>query len=666
MLRGEGKAVASLNIRLLGGFAGHLASGEAVAPIGRKAQALLAYLALAPGTPHTREKLTALLWSDRGEAQARSSLRQALSELRKALAGADPPPLETKGEAVALAAGAVVVDTDVLERLIAGGERPSLESAVDLYRGDLLDGFGVPDPAFEDWLRGERQRLREIAREAMTRLLELQLADGTADGALATARRLLGLDPLQEFAHRAIMRLYADKGERVLALKQYQACRELLRDELGVEPDGETERLYKEIRREDGTHKALSPADGGETAPPEKPAIAVLPFDDLSDDPEQEYFADGMTRALITELGRMPTLAVVAAASMFAYKGRRVSVAEVSRDLGVRYVVEGGIQKSGRRFRVTAQLTDVETGQQVWGDRFDGDLGDIFDIQDEVTKQICGNLYLPLLEHRLFKARHKPMTSADGYDLYLRALYHIERPTRAGLEEARRDCHRVLEIDPDFALVYELLMWTYLHEAWNGWVEDPEPALQAARQEAERGVALSHKDAYLRGSLGFVAVFQGDLGRGLEDLRTAVAQIAGDPVYGALYGGALAFAGRTDEALAVLAETERLSPGYHVTRLFEGDARFVTGRPEEAVAFYEQFLTVLPDFSYALLYLAACQVELGQLEAARETVAKIRASSPDMTASYVGKLLSARDPALVERLLGALETAGLPAGAAAG
>jgi TolB-like protein len=654
--------VASLNIRLLGGFAAHLASGAPVPSIGRKAQALLAYLALAPGTPHAREKLTALLWSDRGEAQARSSLRQALSELRKVLAGADPPPLETKGEVVALAAGAVVVDVEVFERLIAGGECPSLEAAVDLYKGDLLDGLAVPDPAFEDWLRGERQRLREIAREAMTRLMELQLAAGEAESVFATARRLLGLDPLQEPAHRALMRLHADKGERVLALQQYQACRELLRDELGVAPDGETERLHEEIRRKDGTDETSSIPDGEQTAAPEKPAVAVLPFDNLSDDTEQEYFADGMTRALINELGRMPTLAVVAAASMFVYKGQRVSVAEVSRDLGARYVVEGSVQKSGRRFRVTAQLTDVETGRQVWGDRFDGDLGDIFEIQDELTKQICGNLYLPLLEHRWFKARRQPTTSADGYDLYLRALYHIERPTPAGIEEARRDCRQVLEIDTDFALVYELLMWTHLHEAWNGWVEDPEPVLQAARREAERGVALSDTHAYLRGALGFIGVFLGDFERGLKDLRTAVDLVPSDAAYGALYGGALAFAGRADEALAVLAETERLSPGYHVTRLFEGDARFVVGRPEEAVPYYEQFLTVLPDFNYALLFLAACQVELGQLDAGQETVLKIRTSSSYMTASYVRKLLRARDPALVERLLVALETAGLPAG----
>jgi TolB-like protein/predicted Zn-dependent protease len=610
-----------LSIKLLGGFEAHFQSGESIPPIGRKAQALLATLAMAPGTPQPREKLAALLWSNRGEAQARSSLRQALSELRKALAAADPPPLETAGESVTLAADAVVVDVDVFGRLIDGGERPSLESAAELYRGDLLDGLAAPDPAFEDWLRDARQRLRDRAREALSRLMELQRADGEAEAALATARRLVALDPLQESAHRAIMRLHAALGERTLALKQYQACRDLLRDELGVEPDRETERLHEEIKQ-DAQGGSETPA---EPAPPEKPAIAVLPFDNLSDDPEQAYFADGMTRALITELGRLPNLAVVAAASTFAYEGRRVAVAEVSRDLGARYVVEGGIQKSGRRFRVTAQMTDAETGRQIWGDRFDGDLGDIFEIQDELTKQICGHLYLPLLEHRYFTARQKPTASADG-----------------------------------------LLMWIHIHEAWNAWVEDPAPALQAARRDAERGVAIANTDAYLRGSLGFVEVLQGDIEGGLEHLRSAVDLIPGDPAYRALYGGALSFAGKTDEAFAVLAETERLSPGYHVTRLFEGDARFVMGRPAEAVPFFEQFLTVLPDFSYARLYVAACQVELGQAEAARETVAKIAESSPDMTASYVRKLLRARDSALVARLLDALGTVGLPEGEAAG
>jgi DNA-binding SARP family transcriptional activator len=659
--------MAPLNIRLLGGFEARAASGVALPPLGRKARALLGYLALAPGRPQPRDRLAALLWSDRGEAQARTSLRQALSELRKALAAADPPPLEAVGDGVALAAGAVEVDAAAFERLIDDGGRASLEAALALYRGDLLDGLGAPDPAFEEWLREARRRLRERAREAMTRLLDLQLADGAGEAALATARRLLDLDPLQESAHRAVMRIHAARGERALALKQYRACREVLRAELGVEPEDETERLHEEIRARQGAEagasatSAASTTAGRTTARPERPAVAVLPFVTLSDEPQQAYFADGMTRALITELGRMPTVAVVGAATMFAYQGRRVSVAEVARDLGVRYVLDGGLQASGRRFRVTAQLTDAQTGQQVWGERFDGELGDILEAQDSLTREICGSLYMRLLQYGALKARHQPLPSADGYDLYMRAHHHIEKPTPEGLEEARGLCRRVLDLDPEFALAYETLMWTDLHAAWNGWVEDPVPALDAARCHAEQGFALGDADAYLHGAVGFIRVFQGEFESGLEHSRAAFALAPSDAAFGALCGGALSFAGRLEEALEVLAEAEALSPGYHVTQLFQGDARFLAGQPEAAARFYERFLGVLPGFSYAWLYLAACQFELGRPAAARDAVAKIRAASPAMTARYLRKLLAARDPSVVARLLAAFEGAGLPA-----
>ncbi len=222
---------------------------------------------------------------------------------------------------------------------------------------------------------------------------------------------------------------------------------------------------------------------------------------------------------------------------MFAFKGRSVGIAEISRELAARYVLEGSIEKSGRRIRISAQLTDAKTGQQVWGDRFDGDLGDLFEIRDEIMRLITSNLYQPLLNYESLKARQKPATSADAYDLYLRALYHIEKPTRSGIEEARSHCRKALEIDPDFALVYELLMWVHLHTAWNGWTEDPEPALQAARREAARGVALDNKDPYLRGSFGFIEVFLGNEARGLKEMQAAIDLVPSDSVYRTLSAG---------------------------------------------------------------------------------------------------------------------------------
>jgi TolB-like protein/Flp pilus assembly protein TadD len=415
-----------------------------------------------------------------------------------------------------------------------------------------------------------------------------------------------------------------------------------------------------------GLIKAGLPVGGGTeaeqpSAKAQKPSIAVLPFVNLSDDPEQEYFADGMTRDLITELGRFSTVDVIAATTMFGFKGRSVSAAEISGELDARYVLEGSVEKADRRIRISAQLTDAESGQQVWGDRFDGDLGDLFEIRDEIMRLISSNLYQPLMEHGSLKARQKPAASADAYDLYLRALYHIEKPTRSGIEEAGVLCRKALEIDPDFALVYELLVWVHLHAAWNGWAEDPEPELQAARREAARGVALDNKDPYLRGVFGYTEVFLGNTERGLKELRAAVDLVRSDSVYRVHLGGALALVGRPEDALAVLEEAERLGPGYHVTRLFEGQAHFLAGRPEQALGCYEQFLTVLPEFAWAWMHVAACHVELGQLDSAREAIAKARRHGPNLTQAYVRKLLHAFDPAYVDRLLGALNTAGLPA-----
>ncbi len=228
--------MARLQVRLLGGFEARLDAGPELALKGRKTQALLAALALAPGVARSRDYLTGLLWSDRAEEQARGSLRQALAELRRALDGAEPSPLDAGRESVTLDAGAVDSDVATFERLIAEGGPEALAGAAELYRGELLEGFGAADPAFEDWLAVERSRLAELALGALGALLDHLTGAGETERAVAVARRLLALDTLREPVHRALMRLYAGQGDRTLALKQYQACREVLAHELDVAP----------------------------------------------------------------------------------------------------------------------------------------------------------------------------------------------------------------------------------------------------------------------------------------------------------------------------------------------------------------------------------------------------------------------------------------------
>ncbi len=241
--------MARLNLTLLGGFQGRLGEGAALTLPTRKVQALLAFLALPPGRPHPREKLACLLWGGMREPQARRGLRQALFTLRKAVA-AEPPALLAAGETVALNPSAVDVDVVEFERWAAEGTPAALERATSLYRGDLLEGLALQEAPFEEWLLAERERLRELALEALAKLLVHHRTAGATEAALRTALRLIALDPLQEPVHRSLMRLYAKLGRRSAALRQYQVCVGALQRELGVEPEATTKQLYQEILRQ--------------------------------------------------------------------------------------------------------------------------------------------------------------------------------------------------------------------------------------------------------------------------------------------------------------------------------------------------------------------------------------------------------------------------------
>jgi DNA-binding SARP family transcriptional activator len=239
----------NLAVTLLGGFQARRASGALVRLPMKKAQALLAYLGVRPGQSHPRDKIAALLWGGKSDEQARDGLRHALVALRRALGGTRPPSLQIEGQLLTLNPAAVDVDVVAFERAVAEGTPRALEHAAEIYRGDLLLGFTVSEPLFEEWLLTERERLREMALEALARLLAHQTRAVATERAIQTAVRLLALDPLQETVHRTLMRLYARQGRRGAALKQYQVCLAVLQRELGTTPEAETRTLYQELLR---------------------------------------------------------------------------------------------------------------------------------------------------------------------------------------------------------------------------------------------------------------------------------------------------------------------------------------------------------------------------------------------------------------------------------
>jgi len=235
-----------LNLIIFGGFRARIGGRDVPFPT-KKAQALLAYLAVRPGHPHLRDKLAALLWGSAGKQEARHSLRQTMTSLRWVLSTLSPPHLVTDGESVTLACSSMDIDVVTFERLASRDTPRALTRAAALYRGDLLDGLDVSEEPFEEWLSGERTRLREAAMDVFTRLVDHQAKSGTLKSAIQSAMRLLTLDPLREDFHRTLMQLYARQGRLGDAVRQYQCCGRVLQRELGVEPTDETRQLLYEI-----------------------------------------------------------------------------------------------------------------------------------------------------------------------------------------------------------------------------------------------------------------------------------------------------------------------------------------------------------------------------------------------------------------------------------
>jgi TolB-like protein len=647
-----------LQVRLLGGFDLRSGHGRDAPPLGRKVRALLACLALSAGKPWPREKLMALLWSDRGEQQARASLRQALAELRRVLG--EPSPLRAEHDAVSLDPAMIALDAVEFERLAKAGR---LDEAAALYRGPLLDGHGVRDDAFEEWLRVERSRLHDLAVDALDRLAASQSGDAT----MKTAQRLLQLDPAREETHRLLMRLYAAVDQRAQALRQYQQCCDALQRELQAQPDIETERLYRQIQDEAMPAATVGPA-APDAAPAlgSKPSIAVLPFENLSGDPEQEYFADGMVEEITMALSRMRWLFVIARNSSFTYKGRAVDVKQVGRELGVRYVLEGSVRKAGNRVRIAGQLIDASTGAHLWADRFEGELEDIFNLQDQVTANVVGTIRPKLERAEIERAKRKPTESLDAYDYFLRGAACLYRWTREANDEALTLLHRAIERDPDFATAYGMAAWCYVWRRVNGWMADRTQEAAEATRLARRAVELGKDDAVALCWGGIVFAY---IGGDLDDGGALIEQsLALDPNSAAawyLSGWVKVWLCEPEAAIERVTRAMRLSPldplAYNMLSAI-AHAHFIAGRYDDATAWAEKAVRQQPpEYTSAIRILAASRALAGRQADAERAAVRLRQVDPTFRICDLGDRTPLRRPEDLARYAEALRKAGLPA-----
>ena len=660
--------MASLELDLLGGFQAR-AAGISVDVPGRKERALLAVLALPPGQRHSRDKLAGLLWSDRGDKQARDSLKSAISRLKEAFGSLHSSPIVSERECVSLDREKVAVDVAAFERLI-GEEKPeSIAQAITVYRGDLLDGLDVRDPAFEEWLLLERQRLRILARDALGVLLDRHLAIGARDSAAVVAHRLLALDPLREAAHRALMQIYAEQGQTALALKQYQFCRDTLQRELGVKPEPETDKLYRSIQEKRAAFRPTvvkvtlsetkaspgsSPRPEPEVAASVKPAIAVLPFRNLSDDTAQRYFSDGITEDIITELSRFRSLTVIARHSSFAFRDQPLDAGEIAQKLGVQCIVEGSVRRAGNRIRITARLIDAESGSQLWSEHYDRDLTDIFAVQDEIVDAIVATLPGRIDEAGMRLARRKRPENLTAYDCFLRGFELTLAIDPAVEPSAHHWFDKAIAADPNLGLAYTWKGGLHLRN-WN--LELSAQDLDQAFVLVRRGADLDPNDGKCQGALGSILLYRKEFDEAAFRLERALALNPNDTFVMMWMAWLATYRGRPADGLDWMSKALRLNP-YPPPWFGTSQAMMLYGlhRYEEAAAILAR--ESYPD-AWILAYLLAAYGHVGRLDEARARDVKFREQRPDRSLLQVAAIEPYENPGDLDHLLEGLRKAGV-------
>jgi TolB-like protein/Tfp pilus assembly protein PilF len=409
---------------------------------------------------------------------------------------------------------------------------------------------------------------------------------------------------------------------------------------------------------------AAGPAPDGERAPlplPDRPSIAVLPFTNMSGDPDQDYFADGISEDLITGLARIRWLFVIARNSSFIYKNRAVDVKLVSRELGVRYVLEGSVRRAGSRLRISAQLIDATTGGHHWAERYDREVGDIFAVQDEITRSVAGAMEPQLLAAEGLRALSRKPSDLGAWEMVARAQTQFWRMTRTDYVDAIGPLERALVAYPDYAPAHGLLGQRLAFASHMGWIER-EDGLRRAREHAARAIALDERDPVGHMALGYWAEMERRTEESIAACRRAVALNPNSAPAHTYLSHIFAFAGQHAEAIAHGEEAIRLSPLDPETAFFLGGiaiAHYMAGRYDESVRYATEALRLRPGFQGAQRQRAASLGAAGRIEEAREALALARRNHPELSIAWIRASVPYQTPELMERYLRGMRKAGL-------
>jgi adenylate cyclase len=393
---------------------------------------------------------------------------------------------------------------------------------------------------------------------------------------------------------------------------------------------------------------------------PDKPSIAVLPFDNISGDPEQEYFSDGLTEQIITSLSRIPRMFVIARNSTFTYKGKPVKIQKIAEDLGVRYILEGGVQRSGDRVRITAQLIDAIVGHHIWSERYDRQMEDIFALQDDITKKILTALQVELTEgEQIIWARDYP-GSLETYEKHIKANYYIHRGTKQDNEQAKRLIKEAMDLDPENTYVCMVSGWATFMDVKFGWSKDPEKSINLALECAKMCIANDRGMENGHSLLGAVYHLKGKYEEAISEVEQAIALGPNAADHYSLLGEITSCAGRWEEGIPIFKKAIRLNPfppAYYYASL--GRSYMMTGRYEEAIKTCKKSLGVNPDFLPAHLGLTATYILSDRVEEAKVAAAEVLRINPKFSLEHFETTLPYKNKVDIARYVAALREGGL-------
>jgi TolB-like protein len=636
--------LAACSLTLLGGFELRSADDRGLALSTRKDRLLLAYLALNAVRPLARDRLAGLLWGDRGESQARDSLRQSLAAIRQAFRQVDLDPIQSERESVSFNATGIEIDAVQFERLaLQPGSQPQ---AASLFRGALLEGIDGMTPDFEAWLGPERERLASIAVHLVEQIAETR---APSEPATCLARQLLARDPLCEPVYRALMRLHVAGGDRAAALKLYATCRDTLKKELDAAPDLQTGSLYRDVLTD---RPAQSAPSEQAAVTPDRPSLAVLPFSNLSRDADLDHLCEGLAEDIITGLGRFHLVFVIDRYSSSTIAKQETDIAAIGRRLGVAHLVQGSLQRQGDHVRITVRLIDAASRAQLWGEAYDHAFADIANIPDTITRALVSTLHGRVESALIEQGRRKPKMAA--YDCVLRGIKHLRGYAPGDNERAIELFQQAVDLDPDYALA--LAYRGFAEVVANDYDDAPIEILQRALKMAATAVQMDENDGRCHWLL---AMATGYCGYPKEEERQLLRALALNPNEAnvlATLGAVTAALGRHEEGIERVREAMRLNP-YHPEWywIILGNIFYVAHRYEDALEAYQHRNN--PGY-WVFSRLAACNAQLGRMDEARTAAAEVMRRKPDFAISMLRRAGWSRDD--VDRIKDGMRKAGLP------